>query len=126
MGIQALGLQNDLAEQTPDELRLTPTTTINSLMPENSGRLAISGTLQRGGIRSPYPQAASPRYHLSASLARSWPFDTVGFLVEAGAGFRVLGDDELSLAVKHDTQAQLQDSATSSISLIGIQYRSHF
>ncbi len=126
MGVQAIGIQNDRAERIPDELRLTPTTTVDSLMPENSSRLALSGTLQRGGIRSAYPQAASPRYHVSASLGRTWPFNTVGFLVEAGAGFRVLGDDELSLELRHDTQAELQGNATSSTSLIGIQYRSHF
>ena len=96
------------------------------MIPESAGRLAISGSLQRGGIRSAYPQAASPRYHLSASLGRTWPFDTVGFLVEAGAGFRVLGDDELSLQLTHDTQTQLQGATSNSTSQIGIQYRSHF
>ena len=126
LGLQATGQQNERADRIPDELRVTPTTTLEEMIPENASRLAISGSLQRGGIRSDYPQAASPRYHVTASLGRTWPFNTVGFAVEAGAGFRVLGDDELSLQLRHDTQTQLQGAATSSTSQIGIQYRSHF
>lgn len=126
MGLLATGLQNDVDADLPTELQLTPSTTIDSILVQSAGRLAITGLLQRGGIRAPYPQTGSPRYHLRASLGHNWPFRTVGFQVEAGAGFRVLGDDELSLEFAHDTQAELEGSGTSSNSLIGIQYRSHF
>ncbi len=90
-----------------------------------SQELSLNAALFRGGIQSAYPQAASPRYHVSARLGHNWQAESTAFNVAAGAGFRVLGNDELSFNVEHDTSFDESLNGISN-SIVGVQYRNHF
>jgi hypothetical protein len=92
---------------------------------DESQELALNAALFRGGIQSAYPQAASPRYHLSARLGHNWQAESTAFKVAAGAGFRLLGNDELSFNVEHDTSFDESLNGISN-STVGVQYRNHF
>ena len=108
MGVSATGARNE-----------------NDFAATNSQALSLSASLFRGGIRSDYPQAPNPRYQLSAQVGHNWPSDTTALQIQAGAGFRVLGNDELSLQFSHDTPVEeLLD--TDPNSTVGIQYTNHF
>jgi hypothetical protein len=62
--------------------------------------------------------------HRGTILMQAWPEKELGFQFDAGAGIRVLGGDELSFSVAHDTlgNAGKSDDATS----LGVNYRYHF
>ena len=126
VGVVASGSRNDREDQLPPSLsQLSPLSTIDSVLSDESGQLAISAAFFRGGIRSNYPQTASPRYNVSARFGRTWPSNTNALQVQAGAGFRVLGNDELSFQLAHDQQGDVFLEGQSS-STVGIQYRNHF
>ncbi len=126
MGVVASGSKNDREAQLPISISsLSPLSTFNNVLAEESQELAVSASLFRGGIRSDYPQAASPRYHVSARLGHSWPNEAMGLQLQAGAGFRVMGNDELSLQLEHDRSGIVNTEGDSN-STIGIQYTNHF
>jgi Tfp pilus assembly protein PilF len=91
----------------------------------NYQELALNAALFRGGIGSEYPQAASPRYHLRARVGHNWPAESTALTLSAGAGFRVIGNDELSFSLKHDSNFEQSLNGNSNAS-VGIQYRNHF
>jgi len=126
MGLVASGQVNEQERELPRALlQLSQTTDFQSLFADESQELAISASLNRGGIASDYPQAASPRYSMNARLGRAWPAKNTALQLSAGAGFRLLGNDELSLQLTHDRNAELlrDDKSTSTI---GIRYINHF
>ena len=126
VGVVASGSRNDREDQLPQSLsQLSTLSTIDNVLADESGQLALSASFFRGGIRSNFPQTASPRYNLSARFGRTWPSNTNALQVQAGAGFRVLGNDELSFALSHDQQGDVFLEGQSS-STVGIQYRNHF
>ena len=100
-------------------------TAYNDEFKDDSQELSLNAAFFRGGVGSDYPQAASPRYHVSARLGHNWPAEATAFKVAAGAGFRVLGNDELSFSVEHDTSFTESLNGVSN-SVIGVQYRNHF
>jgi len=103
-----------------------PASNLSSLLFEDSQQVSFSAALFRGGIRSDYPSTASPRYRVAARVGHSWPTNSTAFGIDAGAGFRVLGNDELSLQIAHDRQAQEVLSGQQSNSTVGVQYINHF
>ncbi len=126
MGLVASSQVNEQTEVLPDALsQLSQSTSFTSLFAEESQELAISASLIRGGIASEYPQAASPRYSMNARLGHAWPARSTALQLSAGAGFRVLGNDELSLQLTHDRNAEVltDDKSTSTI---GLRYINHF
>lgn len=67
------------------------------LLPERTGRLALNASLARGSpgdLRWQYP---SPRYRLGAAVGYQWPENSPTLEFEANVGFRILGNDELSI-----------------------------
>ncbi|MFK7853983.1 MAG: tetratricopeptide repeat protein [Granulosicoccus sp.] len=108
----------------PEELRLSDQTTFDSVLAKEVQTLSLGASLSRGGINGEFPQLSSPRYYLNASMGQSWPARELGFQFDAGAGIRVLGGDELSFSVAHDTlgNSAKSDDATS----LGVNYRYHF
>jgi Flp pilus assembly protein TadD len=126
MGLVASGQVNEQQKDLPVEfLQLSQNTGFQTLFADESQELAISASLNRGGIASEYPQAASPRYSLNARVGHAWPNRETALSLSAGAGFRVLGNDELSLQLTHDRNAEVlrDEKSTSSI---GIRYINHF
>ena len=116
MGVSAKGEKNDRE----------PLANLSRFLSDDSQQVGLSASLSRGGIRSDYLSAASPRYRLSAKVDHSWPGDTTALRLEAGAGFRVMGNDELSLQLEHDQTPQEFSNGKQSNSAFGIQYRNHF
>jgi hypothetical protein len=126
MGVIASGAVNQQEALLPAAvLEVLPSTEFQSILAEESQELAISASLIRGGIASDYPQAASPRYSINARLGHAWPTRDTALQLSAGAGFRVLGNDELSLQLTHDRNAELLQDENST-STIGIRYINHF
>lgn len=118
--------QNDLADSLPAELNLAPGTSIGSILTDKNTSLSFGASLSRGGTQSDYPQATSPRYFLNANVAHSWPDKSVGLQLDGGAGFRVLGGDELSIGFAHDTQPSSEVGSENDTTSIGVNYRYHF
>jgi len=116
MGFLASGEKNELE----------PLSTLSSLLLDETQQIALSASWFRGNIRADYPSTPSPRYHVTARLGHSWPSDSTGLRLQAGAGFRVLGNDELSLQLEHNSDALEVFNTTESLSTFGIQYRNHF
>jgi len=96
-----------------------------AFIPEESQKLALSASLFRGGIRANYPSAASPRYQLSAQVGHNWVSENIDVQLLAGAGFRLLGNDELSFQIEHlgGVDSLLNEQSDSKV---GIQYTNHF
>ncbi len=118
--------QNDIAATMPAELNLAQGLYINSILTDESTSLSFGASLSRGGIEGDYPQASSPRYYLNANVARSWPQATIGLQLDAGAGIRVLGGDELSIGFTHDTQPTNSVGSENDTTSVGVNYRYHF
>ena len=114
----------DRASVLPEELRLSNESSVNSVLVENVQRLSVGASLSRGGVNANFPQVTSPRYYLNSSIGQNWPERVVSFQIDAGAGFRVLGGDELSFSISHETQPITQSSGDATS--IGLQYRYHF
>ena len=122
--VRAAHLEHDREAQLPDELRLTRNSTMDSVLAEEVQSLSLGASLSRGGINADFPQVSSPRYFLSASVGQNWPDKVVGFQLGAGAGIRVLGGDELSFSLSHDTQPTIRRSGDTTA--LGVNYRYHF
>ena len=108
----------------PEELRLSNGSSINSVLVEKVQRLSVGASLSRGGVNADFPQVSSPRYYINSNIGQNWPEQVIGFQIDAGAGIRVLGGDELSFSLSHETQPinRTSDNATS----FGMHYRYHF
>ena len=117
MGLVASGEVNELE----------PLSSFSGFLLNETQQIALNASWSRGSLRSDYPSIASPRYHVTARLGHSWPSDNTGVSLQAGAGFRVLGNDELSLQLEHSSDAlEVFNTTTESLSTFGIQYTNHF
>jgi len=99
--------------------------TSGSLPQGTSQQLSLSASLFRGGIRADYPTTASPRYQLSAQVGHNWVAESTDLQLLAGAGFRLLGNDELSFQIEHlgGIDSLLDERSDSKV---GVQYTNHF
>ena len=122
--VQAVQATHDRVEELPQSLRLRNESTLDSVVSEELQTLAVGATLSRGGFGVDYPQVTSPRYYLSTNVGKTWPQGTLGVNVDAGAGIRVLGGDELSFSIAHG--AIQSSSATDDATRMGLNYRFHF
>jgi len=122
--VQASQIARERVEILPFSLRLAEDSTLDDVVAEESQTVAVGATLSRGGLDTDYPQASSPRYYFHTNIAKTWPQESVDVQVDAGAGIRVLGGDELRFSVTHDTEpsSSLDNDATT----LGVQYRYHF
>ncbi|MBX2884772.1 MAG: tetratricopeptide repeat protein [Granulosicoccus sp.] len=124
--VQARSSVNDRVDVLPSELMLSTTTTMDSLLADKSSMLGVGFTLARGGVGEDYPQSGSPRYYLNASVGQVWPAESLGFQLNAGAGIRVLGGDELGFTLSHDAQSLISTDVESDTTSFGLNYRYHF
>ena len=116
MGISASGEVNDRE----------PESSLSDLLFDDTQQVSLNASWVRGGIRTDYPSTAGLRYSVSARLGHTWPTNTSAVSVAAGAGFRVLGNDEVSFQLQHDRNTQELTSGTENFSTFGIQYTNHF
>ena len=123
--IRANRTQYDHEATLPDELQLRPDSAMSSVVGDDATTLSLGASIARGGVRENFPLAGSPRYYLNASLGQSWPSSTLGFQIDAGAGIRILGADELSIGFSHDTQSG-QTGQNNDATELGVHYRYHF
>nr|MBX2881793.1 tetratricopeptide repeat protein [Granulosicoccus sp.] len=122
--VQAGHIRYDRRDELPEPLRLSGTSSMDSVLAREVQSLSVGGFIERGGVNRNFPTISSPRYFLNARVHHYWPRKQFGFQLGAGAGIRVLGGDELSFTVNHDTQA-LQADPQGDTSL-GVNYRYHF
>lgn len=119
------GMQShDREAELPDELSLSENSSLDGILAKKEKSLSFGGSLSRGSTVSGFPQVSSPRYYINARVGQSWPQNVLGLQLNAGAGIRVLGGDELSFSVAHDTQPTTQNSNESTS--VGMHYRYHF
>ena len=116
MGISASGEINDRE----------PESNLSNLLFDDTQQVSLNASWVRGGIRTDYPSTTGLRYSVSARLGHTWPTNTSAVSVAAGAGFRVLGNDEVSFQLQHDRNTQELTSGTENFSTFGIQYTNHF
>lgn len=122
--VKAVQVSRDRVDVLPESLRLRADSSLDSVISEEIQTLAVGATLSRGGFGVDYPQTSSPRYYLSTNLGKTWPQGTLGLQLDAGAGIRVLGGDELSFSLAHGTlQATRRDNDATRL---GLSYRFHF
>jgi hypothetical protein len=122
--VQASQVIRDRVDALPESLRLRPDSTLDSVIAEELQTLAVGATLSRGGIGVDYPQVSSPRFYLSTNVGKSWPQGTLGLQLDAGAGIRILGGDELSFSVAHGALQTPRN--TDDATKLGVNYRYHF
>ncbi|ASJ70566.1 tetratricopeptide repeat protein [Granulosicoccus antarcticus] len=122
--VRAAHAERDREQRLPAELRFSRGSTMDDVLAAQAQSVSIGASLSRGGINADFPQVSSPRYYLSANLGHNWPDRVIGFQMGAGAGIRVLGGDELSFSVSHDTQPTVTNSGDATA--VGISYRYHF
>lgn len=123
-GLRASQVARDRVSTLPDELALFADSRLDNIIDDEEQSLSLGASFSRGHTQADFPQVSSPRYYVNASLGQSWPSGKVGLEMGAGAGVRVLGGDELSFSLLHDTKP-VQRNASDSTS-IGVHYRYHF
>ena len=124
--IQAQNTVYDRADTLPDALQLSPQASMDSVLAKRSARLGVGFSVERGGVGLDFPQSGSPRYFLNATVAHAWPAKNIGVQVNAGAGVRVLGGDELGFSLSHDSQAVTSSQVEPGTTAFGVNYRYHF
>ncbi len=117
--------RNDRAERLPSEFVLGQGSSLNNVIAEERTTLSLNGSLARGGVGNHYPNMASPRFYINGSVGYAWPDERLGMNVNAGAGVRVIGQDELALRLKQSATLQGEDLAEDGRTL-GIDYRFQF
>jgi len=122
--VRAAAAQYDRVDSLPEELQMSSVSRFDSVLLPKSSSLSLNASLSRGGLKGDFPQASSPRYYMNASVGQLWPANQVAFQLDAGAGVRVLGGDELSLSLTHDTQSVIPDEGDATT--LGVRYRYHF
>ena len=122
--VQAGQISYERSDTLPPELQLGEGSSVDSVLQENAQRLSIGASLSRGDVNAGFAQVRTARYFLNARLGHSWPSRVSGLSVGAGAGIRVLGGDELSFSVQHDTQGVSRNEGD--FTSLGVNYRYHF
>jgi len=116
---------NDRVASLPDAFRLSPTTTLDDVILEQASAVSLNGSLSRGVVGSAFPDAVSPRYFLNVGLGHYWPERAFALQLDAGAGFRVLGQDELGVSLKRGSRLGTGRRGADSTSF-GVDYRYRF
>lgn len=102
------GLQGNFEENYDREIPydlgvyIPPDYTVDDVIAEEGTSLLVGGRIGRGDIREAYPSAGSFRYFASAWVGNTWPQNELAANVKAGVGFRMLGNDELSLKLQYN------------------------
>ncbi|MFT6303775.1 MAG: tetratricopeptide (TPR) repeat protein [Pseudomonadales bacterium] len=122
--VKAAQVTRDRVEVLPDSLRLRADSSLDSVISEELQTFAVGATLSRGGVGMGYPQVSSPRYYLSTNVGKTWPEGTLGLQLDAGAGIRVLGGDELSFSLAHG--ALQSPRIANDTTKLGLNYQFHF
>ena len=123
--VSAEHLAYDRAERLPDAFKLSSESTLDRVLAERRTALTLNGTLSRGGTQSDFPDMASPRWYLAAGAGHVWPEQVFGLQLDAGAGVRVVGNDELGIALGHEQRIGTSGSGRDATRL-GVNYRYHF
>ncbi len=115
---------NDRTDLVPEELNLNDQVSLSEIIGDKASTLSLGASLSRGGIAGNYPQVNSPRYFINMRAGHRWPERNFGLQVQAGAGMRIIGGDELSVGLSHD--GLVNSLVDEGRSRIGMNYRYHF
>ena len=123
-GVRAAHERHDRRETLPDGLALSADASRDSVLAPRQTTLALGASLVHGGgVGAGFPRTAGPRWFVEGSVDHAWPDRSFGVRASTGLGLRVLGGDELSFTLSHDTRAS---SADVDGTALGIGYRFHF
>ena len=113
--LDANWISNTLNNSLPFEVsqRLPIGSTTDLLVAEKFSTLGISMRLNRGNIKSSYPQTGSLRYFMDGWIGQSYPARKFASRFSAGFGSRILGNDELSIGLFTDQTKNLVDDQNS-------------
>ena len=123
--VEARHARRTRADALPDELRLSPDSTLDSVLAARASTLALGVSLARGGgVRTDFPRTGAPRWFVEGVVDHDWPARSFGLRVDTGLGLRVLGGDELAFSLGHDTRAARATGGDAGV--LGVAYRFHF
>ncbi|MBX2825864.1 MAG: tetratricopeptide repeat protein [Gammaproteobacteria bacterium] len=121
--LQVQNTRNEREDFPPPELLLQDDAGIDSVLVARASSVALGFSIQRGSA-APLESRTSPHYFLQANIGHYWPEETFALKLNAGAGIRVLGGDELGFNVFHDSSPVSGDSPDET--RVGVNYRYHF
>jgi len=115
---------NDRTDVLPAEFGLNNQVSIDEVITDKFSNVSVGASISRGNTSSNYPQVSSPRYFLNGRVGHSWPERNFGVQLDAGAGMRIIGGDELSVGLSHD--GLVDDVIGQGRTEFGVNYRLHF
>jgi len=121
--------RHDRAERLPEAFMLSAGSSLDGVLPERRTALTLNASVSRGGTDSDFPDIASPRWYLAGSVGQVWPENEIGVQLDAGAGVRVIGNDELGVALGHGEGSGIGSDAAEQrqrTTRLGVSYRYHF
>ena len=118
--VVAEDMRRDRESAASEALGLPSGTTLDGVLARRASTLSLNASLARGEGAS-----ASPRYYLGGGLSHVWPERAVGVRIDGGAGFRVLGEDELAIAFGRDA-AIAGTRARADVATFRLSYRRRF
>ncbi len=114
-------LENNLPQQVSQRLPIGSVTSL--LVAEEFGTLGISMRLNRGQIKTDYPQVGSLRYFIDGWIGQVYPAKDFATRLSAGFSSRILGNDELSFGLVADqTKNKVEDQSSWGINLLYRNY----
>lgn len=117
---------HDRVSDLPDELNIGENSSLDSVVAKESTSLSVGASLSRGGMNGNFPQTTSPRYYVNTRVGHTWPDYAFGLQLDAGAGIRILGQDELSVEFKYDRQQDSDTGTGVDFTSFGLNYQYHF
>ena len=124
-GVRAAHERHDRRDALVGELGLRASASADSVLAPRRTTLALGASVVHGGgVGGGFPATEGPRWFVDASVDHDWPARSFGLRVDTGLGLRVLGGDELSLRLAHDTRAATATGADGTE--LGVGYRFHF
>jgi len=115
----------DRTQRLPDAFALSSRSSLDRVLAARRTAVTLNASLARGGTQSDFPDIASPRWYLATGAGHVWPGRTFGVQLDAGAGVRVIGNDELGIALGHEHRIGATGGERNATRL-GVNYRYHF
>jgi predicted Zn-dependent protease len=118
--------ERHIDRQLPEDLQrfLAPDDTIDNIVAQEASTIQFGARIGRAQIGEPYPSVGSYRYFASAWIGAQLPSNHLSLNLTAGVGFRIIGNDELSIQTHYNQNGDIV--AGSDDSGISINYQYNF
>ncbi len=121
--VRASHAANDRASELPAALGATSARSFDEILAPRRTTLGLDASVAWGGAVGELPRGSRPRLYAGASVAHDWPQRDFGLRLDTGLGLRVLGGDELSFTLGHDTRDAARSGGGTALRL---GYRYHY